>query len=37
VAVIVGAVTLRERIELNVILGTAVVLAGVGLIRSDSG
>jgi drug/metabolite transporter (DMT)-like permease len=37
VAVIVGAVTLRERIELNVIVGAAVVLAGVGLIRSDSG
>lgn len=37
VAVIVGAVSLRERIELNVILGAAVVLTGVGLIRSDSG
>jgi drug/metabolite transporter (DMT)-like permease len=37
VAVIAGAVSLRERIELNVILGAAVVLIGVGLIRSDSG
>ena len=37
VAVIVGAVALRERLELNVMLGAAVVLAGVGLIRSDSG
>jgi drug/metabolite transporter (DMT)-like permease len=37
VAVIAGSVTLRERIGLNVILGAAVVLTGVGLIRSDSG
>lgn len=36
VAVIVGSVTLRERIGLNVIIGAATVLAGVGLIRSDS-
>lgn len=37
VAVIVGAVTLGESVEVNVIAGAAVVLAGVGLIRSDLG
>ncbi len=36
VAVLTGALTLSERIRLNVVVGVGVVLTGVGLIRSAS-